>query len=81
MRGQRPLGMESGRYRVVRGEEGDEKSVALAIHLAAAMGSRGSAQQPLVLGTYRRVARCSQPPDQAGRAFDIGEQEGDGTCR
>jgi hypothetical protein len=59
------------------GRERDEEGVALRVDLDAIRGAERLAQQQSVLGQRVRVSVGPERLEQAGRALDVGEQEGD----
>jgi hypothetical protein len=80
MLGERALRRACGQ-RGVRGlAKGDEEGVALRVDLLSAVLFEGGAQDPAVLGQHLAVP-VSQLLEQAGRALDVREEEGDGPAR
>jgi hypothetical protein len=79
-RGERVASVRGGRKRIGRPWECDEEGVALRVHLDAAVALERLPQQPAVLreGVGVRVAELVQ---QARRALDVGEEEGDSATR
>jgi hypothetical protein len=60
-----------------RGPEGEEKGVALGVDLNASLCRAGRTHDPPVLGERFVVGLVSDLLEKLGRAFDIGEEEGD----
>jgi hypothetical protein len=69
-----------GRGQCISGAgEGDEEAVTLGIDLDAAVRLDGRPYHLVVRSARDGKAVGAQPPQQIGRAFDVGEEEGDGT--
>ena len=80
VRGERPLRRDCGQRGVPRPAKGDEERVALRVDLLSAVLGEGRAQDAPVLGQHLAVA-VAQLLEQAGRALDVREEEGDGPAR
>src|SRR2546423_13074309 len=65
---------------VLRARERDEEGVSLRVDLDAAVTLEGLPQHAAVLGEDVRVS-IAQLLQQAWRALDVGEEEGDGAAR
>ncbi len=63
-----------------RGGKREEERVALRVDLRAALLRTRLAHDSSVLGERRRVFLGAELVEKLGRAFDIGEEEGDGAC-
>ena len=74
---ERLLRGERGERSVLRASEGDEERVALRADAFAAGVLEDGAQHAVMLGEHVSVL-VSQLPDERGRAFDVGEEEGVG---
>jgi hypothetical protein len=70
-----------GCQRTKHGREGDEKGVALRIHLHPAMRDAGPAYQPLVFGLQHGIAFTAQLLQPLGGVLDVGEEKGDSAGR
>ena len=75
-----PLSRRGGGDGVLGAREGDEEGVALCVDLVAAGLLEGAPQQALVLGEDLAVL-VAQLLEQPRRAFDVGEEERDGSAR
>jgi hypothetical protein len=73
----RLLGLSRSGERLARLGEGIEEGVALRVDLHAAVRSERTPQQPAVLRERLRVTRCAEVVQQARRALDVREDEGD----
>jgi hypothetical protein len=80
MLGQRPLRLGRRADRLGGAREGHEEGVSLRIDLTTLPGGKGLAQDAALVGQQRGIA-LAQLLQQAGGAFDIGEQEGDRAFR
>jgi hypothetical protein len=80
-RGEIALCVHSRCDRLGGGAEGDEEGVALRVHDASAVGGEGGAQEASVLGEQLVVPVAAEVLEQRGRAFDVREEEGDGSAR
>ena len=80
MLGERALRRARGQRGVRRLAKGDEEGVALRVDLLAAVLFECGAQDPAVLGQHLAVP-VSQLLEQARRALDVREEEGDGPAR
>ncbi len=67
-------GDDRGQAGARRGEHG-EQPVALGVHLPSAVSGQAGPDERAVIGDDLRVAACFQPPQQNGRALDVGEEE------
>jgi hypothetical protein len=76
MCGQRLLRVDSGADGVLRAAKRREERVALRVDLGAVVGCERVANDPLVVGERGRVV-VAQLSEQARRALDVGEEEGD----
>jgi hypothetical protein len=76
--GERSLSVGGGEYSIFRSRENDEKRVALSVHLGATVIGERPPQQSTVSCQSLRVV-VSELLQQAGRALDVCEQEGDGS--
>ena len=63
------------------GREGEEERVSLRVHLDAALGRAGVADDASVLGERLRVLLCAELVQELRRALDVSEEEGDGAGR
>jgi hypothetical protein len=70
------LAVHRGQNRIARAPERDEELVALRVDLVSAVRCERVAQESLVRTQDVRVV-VAQAPDEARRAFDVREQEGD----
>ena len=80
-RRERPLGVDCGRDRGRRGGEHDEERVTLGADLGPAVGGPRGAQEVAMHGEHVAIAFGPELLDEPGRAFDVGEQEGQGAAR
>ena len=76
---ERTLGRRGGLDSVRGSREGDEERVALGVDLHPAVRRPDSPQQRAVLGEQVAVG-VAEAVEQAGRALDVGEEEGDRPC-
>jgi hypothetical protein len=67
--------------RLGRRAEGDEERVALRVHDPSVVRGEGGAQEASVLGEQLVVPVAAEVLQQGGRAFEVREQEGDGSAR
>ena len=63
------------------GWERDEEGIALRVDLDTPLGGERVTQHPAVIGERVRVPGGAELPQEAGRALDVGEQQGDGPRR
>ncbi|MDQ3381717.1 MAG: hypothetical protein M3546_15620 [Actinomycetota bacterium] len=77
---ERALGDDGGTQSRIRACESEEERVPLRVDLAAAPLGGGLADDALVFRESIAVAR-SEPLQQLGRAFDVGEEKGDRAAR
>jgi hypothetical protein len=77
--GKRTLAVGGGGDRVLGPSEDDEEGVALSADLVSPVLGKRSPQQTPVLGKDVLIA-LAQDPEQPGRAFDVSEEEGDGSA-
>src|SRR6516225_797774 len=77
MGSQRLLCLGRGCQGIGGGREGDEAAVSGRVDLAATVGGNSGAEQPLVFGARLSVACGAELLEQAGRALDVCEEEGD----
>ena len=75
---QRPLGVDRGRDRRRRRREDDEERVALGADLEPVVGGPGGPEQVAMAVEHVAVGLGPELLDELGRAFDVGEQEGQG---
>ena len=75
-----PLGRDRCSERRIRPREGEEEGIALRVHLAPLARLDGLPQDPLLRSENLAVA-IAELPEQPRRAFDVREQEGDGSAR
>jgi hypothetical protein len=80
MLGQRSLRLGRRAGRLGGAREGHEEGVALGVDLTALPGGKGFAQDAALVSQQGGIA-LAQLLQQAGGAFDIGEQEGDRAFR
>ena len=73
---QRSLALQAGGDRFGGVGEREEERVALGVDLHAAMVGEGAAKQRLMGGQHVRIA-LADLAEEAGRAFDVGHDEGD----
>jgi hypothetical protein len=73
-----PLGGERGGDGRLRARKDDEERVALRVDLASACVGDRLPEQPLLVGEQVAVG-VAQAFEQTSRAFDVGEEEGDGS--
>ena len=76
---ERPLRIGRCGDRVLRALEDDEERVALRVDLEPAVPVESLAKQAAVLGEHLLVT-IAQGPEQPSRAFDVREEEGDGSA-
>jgi hypothetical protein len=80
VRGQGSRGLCCGQHGLGRSGEGHEEGIALRIYLHPAVRGEGGSQQLLMQAQGLGIG-WPQLLEQAGAAFDVGEQEGDGAGR
>jgi hypothetical protein len=80
LRGEPPLRRERAGHGVTRARERKQEPVSVGVDLASArLGSRLPHDAPVPCD--ERAVVVAEPLQQAGRALDVGEQEGDGAVR
>ena len=79
--GERLRRLVCGGNRAGRRPEGDEKCVSLGVDLDTAVGGEGLTQEAAVLGERLRIRLGAEIVQELGRAFDVGEEKGDGSGR
>jgi hypothetical protein len=78
---QAALGVDGCCCGVGRGPERNEERIALRVHHLPLMGGEGGAQNSLLLGQCLFVAVAAKLLEQARRALNVREEEGDGAGR
>jgi len=63
------------------GREGEEEGVSLRVHLDTAVSNTRLPDHRAVIGERIRVGPCAEFVQQRRRAFDVGEDKGDGAGR
>jgi hypothetical protein len=75
--GERLIERRSRLKRARSGREGEEERVSLGVHLDPALGGARLPNDTPVLGESGRVGLRAERVQQAGRALDVREEEGD----
>ena len=75
------LGVDRRAHRIIGTVEGDEEGIALGVDLDPAGCGDALANQPSMLLQHLPIAFRPDLTEQPGRAFDVGEEEGDGPAR